>query len=291
MTSQPQQSKRIVVAMSTAGLDYHPEAHGVRILRLNIRTGTDTFIDGESMDCETFQRWLLSHPNELASTSPPSQLNLRKFFLGLMDEGYEEVLFIGMSSALSKTCEHVRNIIPLLQNQMKIHVFDTRTGTFTEGLMALEAEKCFAKGWSMKKTLQHLEHLRVYQQVYFGVDNLTYLVNNGRLSRASGLLANFLNIKPLIHVNRQGEAEVAEKIFSTNRVMQAIADRINHLTDSDHYHVFTLYSGTSSAELHRSLQRVLAEQCGLTDLPSYPISPVVAAHIGPHAFGAGLFKI
>ncbi len=149
MTSQ--QEKRIVVAMSTSGLDYHPDAHGVRILRLNVRMDSDTFIDGETIDCEAFQRWLLMNPNKLASTSPPSALITRKFFISLMDEGFTEVLFIAMSSALSKTCEHVRNIIPLLDKQMKIHVFDTKSGTFTEGLMALEAEKCFAKGWSMKK--------------------------------------------------------------------------------------------------------------------------------------------
>lgn len=283
--------KRVIVAMSTSSLDYHYEEHDIRILRLNINMGNQSYIDGSTITCDDFQRWLLAHPDELASTSPPSQLTMRKFFLGLMDEGYDEVLFIGMSSLLSKTCEHVRNIIPLLHGKMKVHVFDTCSGTFTEGLMALEAQKCFSKGWSTKKTMQRLEMLREHQRVFFGVDNLKYLVNNGRLSYASGLLASFLNIKPLIHVTREGAAEVAEKIFSTPRVMQAIADKINSHTREGGYRVFTLYSGTSSANLHRDLQKVLAEQCGLTDLPSYPISPVVAAHIGPHAFGAGLFKL
>lgn len=290
-TSSPKHGKRVIVAMSTSSLDYHFEEHDIRILRLTINMGDKSAIDGTTITCDDFQRWLLAHPNELASTSPPSQLTMRKFFLGLMDEGFDEVLFIGMSSLLSKTCEHVRNIIPLLHGKMKVHVFDTCTGTFTEGLMALEAQKCFAKGWSTKKTIQRLEMLRQHQQVYFGVDNLKYLVNNGRLSYASGLLANFLNIKPLIHVTRAGAAEVAEKIFSTQRVMLAIAERINAHTREGEYRVFTLYSGTGSATLHRELQTVIAEQCGLNDLPSYPISPVVAAHIGPYAFGAGLFKI
>lgn len=290
-TQKNQNAKRVIVAMSTAGLDYHYEEHDIRILRLNVHIENEVFVDGQTITCDEFQRWLLSHPDQLASTSPPSQLLLRKFFLGLMDEGFEEVLFVGMSSVLSKTCEHVRNVIPLLHEKMKVTVFDTRTGAFNEGLMALEAQKCFAKGWSTKKTIQRLDMLRQHQQVYFGVDNLKYLVNNGRLSYASGLLANFLNIKPLIHVNRDGVAEVAEKIFSTQRVMQAIAERINEQTKVDEYRVFTLYSGVSSTHLHRELQKVLAEQCNLNDLPSYPISPVLAAHIGPYAFGAGLFKV
>lgn len=284
-------SKRAVVAMSTSCLDYHPEAHNVHLLRLNVHMGDQTFIDGSTLSSDDFQHWLLSNPNELAHTSPPSSLKIRQFFVSLMDEGYNEVLFIAMSSALSKTYEHVRKIIPLLENKMKIHVFDTKTGTFTEGLMALEAEKCFAKDWSTRKTIERLEMLRNHQQVFFGVDHLKYLVNNGRLSQASGLLASVLKIKPLIHVNPKGEAVVLEKIFSTPRVMTAIAEHINEHTRNDKYQVFTLYSGSSSTSLHRELQSVLTDKCGLVDLPAYPISPVVAAHIGPHAFGAGLFKV
>lgn len=157
--------------------------------------------------------------------------------------------------------------------------------------MALEAEKCFAKGWTMKKTLKRLEMLRDHQQVFFGVDNLNYLVNNGRLSQASGLLASFLKIKPLIQVTRTGEAMVVEKILTTRRVMQAIGERVRQCTQDGEYHIFTLYSGSGSMNLHRELQMVLAETEGLTDLPAYPISPVVAAHIGPYAFGVGVFKV
>lgn len=291
MTQKNNKAKRIIVAMSTSCLDYHPEPHGIRILRLNVKMGNETFIDGSTLTCDDFQHWLLTHPNELASTSPPSSLVLRKFFVGLMDEGYEEVLFIGMSSALSRTYEHVCNLIPLLESKLTIHAFDSKTGTFTEGLLALEAEKCFNKGWSTKKTLERLEMLREHQQVFFGVDNLTYLVNNGRLSQASGLLASFLKIKPLIEVNRKGEAVVADKIMTTRRVMQHIANRMVPFYETGNYHFFTLYSGTSSTNLHRELQEILAEQLDLRNLPSYPISPVVAAHIGPHAFGVGIFKL
>ncbi|WP_304334229.1 DegV family protein [Conchiformibius steedae] len=280
--------KKLVVAMSTSCLDYHPHPHNVRILRLNIELSGKRYIDGLSLKNSDFQSWMLNNPQHLAKTSPPNRLEITKFFLKIMDEGYRQVLFVGMSEALSKTCARVREIIPLFEGKMAIRVFDTRSGTFTEGMMALEADRCFRQGWSMEKTVARLEELRDDCQVIFGVSDLSYLIDNGRLSRVSGFVANLLHLKPLIHVNRDGEAEVAERIMTTVRAMRALSDHVGQALQRGHYSVCTLYSG--NLELHRDLEYILETHNQLRHLPAYPLSPVVAAHIGPHAFGVGLIR-
>lgn len=280
--------KKLVVAMSTSCLDYHPYQHNIRILRLSIELGNRRYIDGLSLKNGDFQNWMLENPQALAKTSPPSRLEITKFFLKIMDEGYREVLFVGMSEALSKTCARVREIIPLFEGKMIIRVFDSRSGTFIEGMMALEADRCFKKGLSMEQTLSRLDELRSDCQVMFGVSDLSYLLYNGRLSRVSGFVANLLRLKPLIHINRRGEAEVAERIMTTARAMRVLSDRVARVLEHGSYSVFTLYSG--DLELHRDLEDILESRNQLRHLPSYPISPVVAAHIGPHAFGVGLIR-
>lgn len=284
--------KKLVVAMSTSCLDYHPHPHRVRILRLYIEMGGRRYLDGQELKHADFQDWMLSHPGQTAQTAPPPRLELTRFFLKIMDEGYSEVLFIAMSSALSATGARVREIAPLFDGKMRIEVFDSQTGTFTEGLMALEADRCFQAGWTMERTLARLEYLRRDCQVLFGVADLRYLIDNGRLSRMSGTVANLLRLKPLIQVNGEGggKARVAERIMTTTRAMRAISERVGYYTDGGSCHsVFTLYSGSSG--LHRDLQDMLAAHHGLSRLPAYPISPVVAAHIGPFAFGVGMMRI
>lgn len=141
----------------------------------------------------------------------------------------------------------------------------------------------------MKKVLTRLEVVRNNSYVFFGVDDLTYLVKNGRLSSASQFLANVLRIKPLIRVEKDGTAVVAERVFTTSRAMQALCHRVKELTSTGKYSVFTLYAG--SAELHREMQIMLSEQNGLRNLPAYPITPAIASHVGPYSFGVGIVPL
>lgn len=283
-------SKTVVVAMSTSGLDYYPFEHNVRIMRLKVILDKETYLDHPSeFSNEQFIEWVRRHPDSLPHTSPPSRLELTKFFLSLMDEGYEQVLFIAMSSALSKTCQHVKDMLPLLENRIKVHVFDSRTGTFTEGLMALEADKRLQAGWTVEETIAYLDELRASSHVLFGVDDLTYLLKNGRLSFASHFIANLLKIKPLIKVDRQGRAVVAEKIMTTRRTILGISDYVRDITATQNFSMFTLYSGRR--DLHDELVQVLAERNNIAGLPAYPISPVVASHAGVSAFGVGLLPL
>lgn len=277
--------KRLVAAMSTACLDYHPYPHNVRTLRLYIEMENHRYIDGQTLKSEEFRHWMLEHPGRLATTMPPSRLEITKFFLNIMDEGYEEVLFVGMSSALSRTVLRVREIVPLFEGKMRIEVFDTKTGSFAEGMMALEADRCFRKGWSMKRTLARLQRLRRDCQVMFGVSDLSYLLYNGRLSRMSALIANVLQLKPLMLLNRRGEAEVAERVMTNLRAMRALSDYAGERAKCGQYALFTMYSGDTA--LHE-MEEVLQERNNWYRLPAYPISAAVAAHIGPHAFGVGL---
>ncbi len=283
-------SKAVVVAMSTSGLDYYPFEHDIRILRLKVILGENTYIDSpEFINNDRFVEWVNQNPDKLPKSSPPSRLELIKFFLALQDEGYEDILFIAMSSALSKTYQQVIDMIPLLQGKVRVHVFNSRTGTFTEGLMALEADKCLKQGMTIEQTLERLEEMRRDCHVLFGVNDLTYLVKNGRLSFASQFVANLFKIKPLIQVDREGRAVVADKIMAINRSIIALSDRVREITATRDYYVFTLYSG--DMKIHQDFVNVLADRNNLSGLPAYPISPVVTAHAGISAFGVGLLPL
>ncbi|QMT30937.1 DegV family protein [Alysiella filiformis] len=282
--------KVAVAAMSTSGLDYYPHPHNIALLRLKLILGGVTYSDDpKRFSNEQFVRWVKENELLLPKTSPPNRLEITKFFLNLADQGYEEVIFIAISSKLSKSYQNVLDCIPLLKDKIKIHPFDSKSGTFTEGWLALEAERLLAQGWDVKKVLTRLEVVRNNSYVFFGVDDLTYLVKNGRLSSASQFLANVLRIKPLIRVEKDGTAVVAERVFTTSRAMQALCHRVKELTSTGKYSVFTLYAG--SAELHREMQIMLSEQNGLRNLPAYPITPAIASHVGPYSFGVGIVPL
>lgn len=282
-------SKKLVVAMSTSGLDYYPNAHSIRILHLNVTVGEETFVDGETLKADAFEEWLLKNPSGVVKTSPPSDNMLTRFFMKIVDDGYDEVLVVTMSSVLSKTHEYVKQLIPLFADKLRIHVFDSKTGTFAEGLMALEAEQCFNKGMDVESTLTRLRKMRQNNTVMFAVSDLRYLINNGRLSQTAGFFANMLNIKPIIQVTPNGEAVVAEKIMSFNRAMTSLSKHLEgYLKQGKNHRVYLLYTG-SKRDNFFEFERIVAENNHLKQLPAYPITPVVSAHAGPNCVGFGIF--
>lgn len=275
--------KVAIAAMSTSCLDYHPESHNVFILRLHILMDGKSYIDGSTLKADAFQRWMMDNPDRMATTEPPTRNEIMKFFLDIADEGYEEVIMVCLSSALSQTYEKILEVIPAFKGKLKIHLFDSKTGTFTEGFMALQAEKCIEKGMTVEQTLAHLNKLRTNNVVLFGVADLSYLISNGRLSQASGFIANMLSIKPLITVNAEGQAVVAEKVMATSRAMRAMSDYLKEHSRNSQMMVYGLHAG--SQQLNQEFMKVLAERNGLVNLQSYPVSPVIAAHVGPYSFG------
>lgn len=282
--------KRLVVAMSTACLDYYKEPHNVRTLRLNIRMDESLFVDGETLNAAEFEDWLIQHPRTMARTSPPSPSALNRFFLKIADEGYTEVLVVAMSSALSQTYTHIKEAAALFAGKLKIHLFDTKTGAFTEGFIALEADRCFRAGLTTEKTIARLQHLRQTNTLMFAVSDLSYLINNGRLSQTTGFIANALNIKPIIQVTPKGEAVVAEKIISFSRAMHNMSNQLGQYMKSGgkKQYIYLLYTGTPR-EWFREFEGIIAKKHGLKNLPVYPISPVVSAHSGPNSVGFGIF--
>lgn len=282
-------TKKMVVAMSTSCLDYCREPHNIRLVRLNIKLGKDKFIDGQDITAAQFEDWLLEHPNELAQTSPPSSNYLGRFFLQLLDEGYQEVLVVAMSSVLSQTGNMIRELIPVFAGKLTIHVFESCSATFPEGYMALEAERCLRAGMSIEQTMSRLHHLRTHNTLMFAVHDLNYLINNGRLSSAAGFIANMFNIKPIIQVTPRGEAVVAERIMSFSRAMNNMVGQLGqYRKKGGKQHVYLLYTG-APRELFYEFEAMVAKKHNLRNLPAYPISPVISAHVGPNAVGFGIF--
>ena len=155
--------------------------------------------------------------------------------------------------------------------------------------MALEADRCLRSGMTIEQTIAHLHTLRRNNVVMFGVHDLSYLINNNRLSAAAGFVANMLNIKPIIQVSQTGEAVVGERIMLWNRTMSGLAKNMeDYLSRGRNHKPYLLYTGRKH-EIFNEFEKIVAERTGLRNLPAYPITPVVSAHTGPNCVGFGMF--
>lgn len=279
--------KRIILDTSTGCLDYVEHPYDIRIIRLALYFGTERYIDGLDMKAPEFFQRIKDEPNIIPQTSQPSPGELLELFEGLIEEGFDEAIVTTISSHLSGVYNGISTVAKILEDRIKIHIFDTKNVCFPEGFYAIEAARLTEEGKSVEEIFDYFEKLREKTKIFFAVDNLKYLVKNGRLSGASGFVANVLQIKPLLQVQPSGIIEAVEKIRTTRKALARVAEKFHEETEGRKFRAFLVYTG--NAELKEYLKEEVKERTGITDMMEIPCTPIVGCHVGGDAIGIGVF--
>lgn len=276
-----------VMSTSTGSLDYFRQKDpDIRILRLDVLIDGQAYADGQQMNAENFYQWLLENPDKLATTRPPQFDYISEQLMDLYMSGYTDVIITTIAASLSKTFERVREVAALMQGRLNVHVFDTGSVSVPEGMFAQEASRLLKKGFSVDEVLVKLETLRSKCVIIFGVNSLRYLVKNGRLSMAGGLIGSMLQVKPILKFENSAFTTL-QKVRKTENAIEAVTDAVADYIEGNDVHVSGLYCG--NGDLYQEFARRLNDRTGHA-IEGYPLSPVAGAHIGPNAFGVTILR-
>lgn len=279
--------KSCVVDTSTGGLDYYESAHQVKIIRISIFMDDKAYLDGTEMIADDFYRIMRENPSLVPKTSQPSVGEIIQFFDALFMQGYDSFFVTTIASVLSGTYNAIKMAAQELADRMTIRVFDTQTVCFSEGLFALEADKMLQSGKSFGEIEARLTEMRKKNTIFFAVDSLTQLVNNGRLSGAQAFVGTLLKIKPILQVKESGHIVSIERIRTIKLAFRSIASKVRNYTEGKPFDAYILYTG--NPKLRDYFVNVLKTELGLEGLYQAPSTPVVGAHIGPDVIGIGVF--
>ena len=173
-----------VASTSTSCLDYYTKPHDIDIIRIKLLDGDKELLDGLDVKADDFFQRLRNEPTWVPKTSQPSLGEILTYLESLVEQGYDELFVTTISKELSGTYNGIIQASQLLEGKLKVTVFDTKTVCFSEGYMALTADRLFKEGKSTEEVIKQLTYMRDHNTIYFAVDDLTQLVNNGRLTGA-----------------------------------------------------------------------------------------------------------
>ena len=88
--------------------------------------------------------------------------------------------------------------------EKQIHVFNSRSASVGETLIALKIRECEEEGMRFEEVVQTVENYIEEQHTYFVLENLETLRKNGRLTGIKAMVASALNIKPVMGATPQG---------------------------------------------------------------------------------------
>lgn len=222
-------------------------------------------------------------PAEVPTTSMPAPGAILALFDQLKAAGYRQALAIHISSALSGTWQLVSNLASEYEG-MEIRVFDSRSLSFGEGFLLLEAARLLRQGQTDLDTIwQRLEHLRDNSRVFFILDTLEYLHRGGRIGAVSAFLGQMLNLKPIISVDKEGKYFSFSKVRGKNLGLKELFKIGEQLAKEGPCRLAVLH-GAAEAE-GRELYEKLKELPNVVESFLEQVAPTLGIHTGPGLVG------
>jgi len=282
--------KIAIVSDVNAGLDYIGYDPKIPVLRSIINFGDEHYVDGIDIKADQFYK-KLQESDLIPSTSAPTVGEAMELLDQLILEEYTDVIMYSISYQLSSIGQMVETLKQEYDDKINIHVVDTKIATYLQGYIALEAKKMADDGKSVKEIIDYSDYLIDNQHAYFVVDNLSYLVKNGRLSGAAGFVGSLLKIKPVLEVTKEGKIVSKEKIRTHKKAIEvALQMFMDEIKDAKKVKIIVLH--TVREDKAKELVEYLKNACNnYTDIELHMITPAVGAHIGCGVLGFGYFLL
>lgn len=169
---------------------------------LSMQVGGANIVDDETFNQADFLRRVAQSP-ECPKSSCPSP---EKYMLSYKGEA-KRVYAVTLSSELSgsyNSAELGKKLYMEGNEEKQIHVFNSRSASVGETLIALKIRECEEEGMRFEEVVQTVENYIEGQHTYFVLENLETLRKNGRLTGIKAMVASALNIKPVMGATPQG---------------------------------------------------------------------------------------
>lgn len=157
------------------------------------------------------------------STSQPSPQVMIDMWDNILASGYDEVVYIPMSSGLSNACATAQKFSEDYAG--KVFVVDNHRISVTLRDSVRDALCLAESGASGAEIKATLERDAYRSSIYIAVDTMEYLLKNGRCTRAAATIATVLNIKPVLTI-QGGKLDAFKKVPGMKKGIAVMIDSI-----------------------------------------------------------------
>lgn len=220
-----------IITDSTADLkEGFIKENNIDVLPLTLHIGEETYKDGETLTLrEMFKK--IEDGSDFPTTSQVNPEDFYKSFKNAIEQGYENIICVIMTSNLSGTYQSAKIAKDMLISEnikfKNLALIDSKALSGGTYLIILEVLKMIKEGKDFDVIVKNAE---IYKEkiktlVYF--DTLTHLVKGGRLPKAVGALGGLLSIKPILTL-KDGFLHLIKKVKGRKRGLIELKKFINN---------------------------------------------------------------
>lgn len=225
---------------------------------------------------------------KMPTTMASNPAVIRTTFQNYIDQGFD-ILHISFSSALSGGCSNiVTGAAEILEDnpEAKIIVVDTLNASMGEGMAVMKAVQLKEQGKSIDEVAAWLEEHKMDFCVRFTVDDLGHLHRGGRISKTTAIVGSMINIKPILHINREGHLVPLSTARGRKKSLSTICnDMIESMGKyKDEEDIICIAHG-DALEDAEYLANLVREKLPHKQIVINYVSPSIGSHSGPGAIG------
>lgn len=282
--------KTAIITDSNSGITKEVgQQWGVRIVPMPVIIENETYYEGVDLFPEEFFRIL--REGKSVSTSQPAPEDILTLWDEALASGYDEVVYIPMTSGLSSSCQTA--LILAADYGGRVQVADNHQISVPQKNAVRDALALAEAGLGAKEIKARLEAVGMDSLIYIGVDTLEYLKKGGRVTPAAAAMGTVLGIKPLLTIKGE-KLDTFAKVRGTKqckaRLMEAMKKSVAEYRAKG-WDIRVDASGSFDRKEEENEWLALAAQAFPGEPIQYdPLTLSIASHTGPGAFAMGISR-
>jgi DegV family protein with EDD domain len=274
-----------IVLDSTSDLPDCRERHAnMRMVPLTVRFGDEELLDYDEISPQRFYERLAGDPQPPRTAAPPPERFSACYRELLEADGYEHVLSLHLSEALSATVSSAR--IAAADFGERVTVVDTRTVSIGLALAGLGIARQLEAGpCTLASLVAEGEGFHRRSHLVFAFETLEFLQRNGRIGRGKALVGGLLGVRPLLTLV-EGEVEPLGRVRGHARLLSELERLVCEDTRPDERLRVGIAHAQAEGIANDIAERVRSVRPGAKIELVAPLGAVVGTNTGPG--GAGL---
>jgi DegV family protein with EDD domain len=198
--------------------------HDITVVPINIQFGTETYLDGVTIDRATFYR-KIDEMGILPKTSQPSAGQFEEYYDKMAEAGATDIISVHVTAKLSGTFQSAELAKEMVADRVRVHAFDSACGSAGLGFMALEAARMADAGKSVSEIMARLEAVCPLMNIVLTLKDLRFAQMSGRVGTLQSSLASLLNIKAIVLLE-DGLLDVTDKVRTQRKAVDRMIDMV-----------------------------------------------------------------
>ncbi len=274
----------MVRIITDSAADFEPtelEQMNISCIPLSVYFENTEYQENIDLTKDQFYRYLIQK-NSFPHTSQPSPQIFADQIQSAKESG-DGVVIITISSGLSRTYQGAV-LAKNITEYENCYIIDSLNGTGGERMLVEYAVKLRDMGKNAREIVSAVENLRSRVVLYACMDTLEYLHRGGRISHTTYTIGSFAHIKPILHVDKEGRAEIPAKTLGLRKGMDYMCRKLETIPPDEDFPLYVMFTyDRSNGE--KLADRIRGMGYTIPDNRIIPVGAAIGTHIGPNACG------